>query len=181
MAATGRRYDYTLKKGVNNLPKIEQKQAVINEIKGKFDKAASVVLINARGLTVEQDTELRKKLREAGTDYKVYKNTMLTFAVDGTKYAGLKDYLKGPTTVAVSYGDPTTAPRLINGELKKLQKISFKAGVLDGVLYDTEAMAAVAGIPPRDELLAKLLGSLKSPIASFARVINAVAEKQGEA
>lgn len=160
------------------MPKIEKKQVVINEIKEKLEKATSIVLLDARGLTVEQDTALRKKLREAGVDYKVYKNTMLNFAVENTGFEGLRDFLKGPTTVAICYEDPTTASRIINGELKKLQKISFKAGVIDGVLYDSESMTAVAGIPPRDELIAKLLGSFKSPMATFARLVNAIAEKQ---
>jgi large subunit ribosomal protein L10 len=159
------------------MPKIEEKQVIINEIKSRFDKASSVVLLNARGITVEQDTNLRRKLREAGVDLKVYKNSMISFAVDSTTYEGLKPYLKGPTTVVVSYDDPTTGPRIINAELKDLKKVSFKAGVLDGVLYDTDAMQKVAGIPPRSELLARLLGSFQSPIASFARVVSAIAEK----
>ena len=158
------------------MPKIAEKQIVINEIKERFDKASSVVLLNARGITVEQDTKLRKKLREAGVDLKVYKNSMITFAVDDTEFDGLKPFLKGPTTVAISYDDPTTGPRLINEELKTLKNISFKAGVLDGVLYDADSMKQVAGIPPRNELLAKLLGSFQSPIASFARVVDAIAK-----
>lgn len=160
------------------MPKIEQKKVVIDEIKEKVEKATSIVLLDARGLTVEQDTGLRKKLREAGVDYKVYKNTMLSFAFEGTVFEGLRDFLKGPTTVAICYEDPTVASRLINKELKNLQPLSFKAGVIDSVLYDTAAMEAVASIPPRDELLSKLLGSLQSPMASFARVIKAIAEKQ---
>ncbi|MDR3092169.1 MAG: 50S ribosomal protein L10 [Clostridiales bacterium] len=160
------------------MPKIEQKQLVVKEIKERLEKAASVVLLDARGLTVEQDTSLRKKLREAGVYYKIYKNTMLTLAVKGTAYEGLTDFFKGPTAAAFSYDDPTCASRLIHKDLKALPALSFKAGVLDGVLYDEKAMTAVAGIPPKDELLSKLLGSFKSPMASFARVIQAVADKQ---
>ena len=159
------------------MPKIEKKQAVVAEIKEKFDKATSVVLMDARGLTVEQDTDLRKKLRAVGVDYKVYKNTMLELASVGTKFEGLKAHLKGPSTVAFCYEDPTIAARTINKELKALPKLSFKAGVLDNVLYDADGMLAVASIPPREELLSKLLGSFKSPMASFARVIQAVADK----
>ena len=159
------------------MPKIEQKQVVINEIKTKFDKATSVVLLNARGVNVEQDTALRAKLRDIGADYKVYKNTMLTFAVQGTKYEALEPFFKGPTTVAVCYGEPTAAARLINGELKNIPKILFKAGVLDGVLYNTEEMTAVAAIAPREELLARLLGAFKAPMGTFARLIKNIAEK----
>lgn len=160
------------------MPKVEQKQAVVNEIKEKLTKATSVVLLDSRGLTVEQDTGLRKKLREAGVDYKVYKNTMMNFAVEGTAFEGLKAYFKGPNAVAICYDDPTTASRIINKEMKNMPILRFNAGVLDNVVYDADGMTAVANIPPREELLSKLLGSFKAPMASFARVINAVAEKQ---
>jgi len=159
------------------MPKIEQKQVVVKEIAEKLKKASSVVLVNPRGLTVEQDFKLRKTLREAGVDYKVYKNTMMTFAVEGTPYEGLKQFFKGPNAMAISYDDPTLASRLINNAIKTMPVLSFNAGLLDNVVYDAEGMKVVAEIPPKEELLAKLLGSLKSPIASFARVINAVAEK----
>ena len=159
------------------MPKIEQKQVVIKEINDKLKKASSVVLINARGLSVEQDTAFRKNLREAGVDYKVYKNSMMEFAVEGTAYDGLKPYLVGPSSLAVCYGDPTLAARLISKEIKATPVLSFKAGVIDSVLYDSDGMKAVADIPPREELLSKLLGSFKSPVAAFARLINAIAEK----
>lgn len=160
------------------MPKVEQKQVVVNEIKEKITKATSVVLLDSRGLTVGQDTALRKKLREAGVDYKVYKNSMVNFAVEGTVFEGLKDFLSGPTAVAICYEDPTAASRIINNEAGQLKNISFKAGVIDGVLYDTEGMKAVAGIPPRNELLSKLLGSFQAPMATFARVIQAIADKE---
>ena len=160
------------------MPKIEKKQEIVAEIKGKFDEATSVVLVDARGLTVEQDTDLRKKLRAVGVDYKVYKNTMLELAAEGTAFEGLKEHFKGPSTVAICYQDPTIAARTINKELKALPKLSFKAGVLDNVVYDAKGMLVVANIPPREELLSKLLGSFKSPMSSFARVIQAVADEK---
>lgn len=162
------------------MPNLEQKQVVIDEIKGKLEKATSVVLVNSRGLTVEQDTTLRKKLREAGVDYKVYKNTMMNFAIKDTQYAELSSYLSGPTSVAFSYEDATLAARIINKEIKTMPVIEFKAGVIDGTIYDTAAITAVADIPPKEELLSKLLGSFKSPIASFARVVNAIAEEKSK-
>jgi large subunit ribosomal protein L10 len=162
------------------MPKIEQKQAVVNEIKTKLDKATSVVLADARGLTVEQDTFLRKQLREAGVDYKVYKNTMMNFAVDGTAFEGLKPYFEGPSALAVCYEDPMAAARIINKALKDMPNLEFKAGVVEETVYDAVGIKAIADIPSREELLAKLLGSFKSPMSSFARVINAIAEKADE-
>ena len=160
------------------MPKIEQKQVVINEIKGKLDKSLSLVIVDARGLTVAQDTELRKKLREAGIDYKVYKNSMMEFAVKDTPYAPIAEYLKGPSTMAFSYDDATSAARLIAGEMKTMTKLEFKAAVIDGVLYDAAGTDKLSKIPGREELLSRLLGSFKSPMSSFARVVKAIAEEK---
>ncbi len=158
---------------------IDQKTVVVNEIKDKLSKATSVTLVDSRGLTVLQDTNLRKKLRDASIDYKVYKNTMIQFAIKGTEFESLSPYLEGPTAVAISYEDPTLAARLISGEQKTIPVLEFKAGVYDKVLYDAKGVLAISQIPPKNELLSKLLGSLKSPIAAFARTVNAIAEKQG--
>ena len=159
------------------MAKVEQKQVVVNEIKEKLARAASVVVVDARGLTVEEDTQLRKTLREAGVDYKVYKNTMVTLAVKDTEFEGLAQYLEGPSAFAFSYGEATTAAGILDKAAKTLPNLEFKAGVIEGTVYDAAGMKAVAGIPSRDVLLSKLLGSFKSPIASFARVIKQVAEK----
>ena len=159
------------------MAKVEQKQVVVNEIKEKLAKAASVVVVDARGLTVEEDTQLRKTLREAGVDYKVYKNTMVTLAVKDTEFEGLAQYLEGPSAFAFSYGEATTAAGILDKAAKTLPNLEFKAGVIEGTVYDAAGMKAVAGIPSRDVLLSKLLGSFKSPIASFARVIKQIAQK----
>ncbi len=156
------------------------KEAVINEIKEKLEKASSAVLVDARGLTVEQDTALRKQLREAGVDYKVYKNTMMNFAVADTEFEGLKDYFAGPSAIAISYEDPTTAAAIINKFKKNAKALEFKAGVIEGTCYDAEGMAQIADIPSREVLLSRLLGSFQAPMASFARVIKAIADKDGE-
>ena len=154
------------------------KHAVVDEIKEKLGKSKSVVLLNARGLTVAQDTLLRQSLRKAGgIDYKVYKNSMLEFAIDGTDYSGLKEYLAGPTTVAFSYDDATAAAAAISKHQKAMPKLEFKACAIDGAVYDQAATKAIADIPPREVLISRLLGSFKSPMASFARVINAVIEQ----
>ncbi len=163
------------------MAKIEQKQVVVNEIKEKLDRAASVVIVDARGLTVEQDTNLRKQLREAGVDYKVYKNTMVHFAIQGTQFEGLDEYLAGPSTFAFSYDDATAGASIINKVAGDIKTLEFKAGVVEGVLYDANGMKAIADIPSRDVLLSKLLGSFKSPMSSFARVIDQIAKKDGEA
>ncbi len=160
---------------------VEQKQVVVNEIKEKLEKATSAVLVDARGLTVAQDTDLRKQLREAGVDYKVYKNTMMHFAVEGTPYEGLKDYFAGPSAIAICYEDPTSAASIINKFRKNAKALEFKAGVIEGTCYDAEGMKVIADIPSRDVLISKLLGSFKSPMGSFARVIQAIADKSGEA
>ncbi|MDR1560619.1 MAG: 50S ribosomal protein L10 [Clostridiales bacterium] len=161
------------------MPKIETKQLIVKEIKEKLDKSKSVVLVDARGLTVAQDTALRKILREAGVDYKVYKNSLMDFAVKDTAFSGLTQYLAGPTAAAFSYGDPTAAASLISKQLKAMPKLEFKAGVVDSILYDADGIKAVAEIPPKEELLAKLLGSFKSPMAAFARLVSAVSESKG--
>ncbi len=163
------------------MAKVEQKQVIVNEIKEKLEKATSAVLVDARGLSVDQDTALRKQLREAGVDYKVYKNTMMNFAVQGTQFEGLKDYFEGPSAIAICYEDPTVAASIMNKFMKDAKQLEFKAGVIEGVCYDAKGMAAVADIPSREVLLSKLLGSFKSPMASFARVIKAIAEKDAEA
>ena len=153
------------------------KHAVVNEIKEKLGKSKSVVLVNARGLTVAQDTLLRQSLRTAGgIDYRVYKNTMMEFAIDGTDFAGLKEYLAGPTTVAFSFEDATAAAAAISKHQKAMPKLEFKACAIDGTVYDGAATKAIAEIPPREVLISRLLGSFKSPMASFARVINAIVE-----
>ena len=151
--------------------KIELKQPIVNEIKEKLEKATSAVVVDARGLTVEQDTQLRKQLREAGVDYKVYKNRMMNFAVEGTAYESLKTYFEGPSALAVSYDDPTSAASILNKFKKTAKALEFKGGVVDGVSYDAAGMAIIADIPSREVLLSRLLGSFKSPMGSFARVI----------
>ena len=162
------------------MAKVEQKKVIVDEIKQKLEKASSVVVVNARGLTVEQDTALRKSLREAGVDYKVYKNTMVRFAIKDTQFEGLEPYLEGPSTFAFSYEDATAAAAILSKTAKDIKVLEFKAGVVEGITYDAEGMKAIAEIPSREVLLSKPLGSFKSPISSFARVIKQIAEKDGE-
>ena len=162
------------------MPTVEQKQAVINGIKEHLQGASSVVLVDYRGLNVEQDTQLRKNLREANVTYRVFKNTMMRFDFEGTDFAQLDSHLEGPSAVAISYEDATAGARILKEATKTMPNLEFKAGVVDGTYYDAAGMVKIASIPGRNELLSKLLGSFQSPMATFARVVKAVADKAAE-
>jgi len=159
------------------MAKIEIKQPIVEEISAGIKDAQSVVLVDYRGLTVEEDTELRKQLRAAGVTYKVYKNTMMNFAFKGTDFEGLAPYLNGPSAMAYSTEDATAPARVIAEFAKKAKALEIKAGVVEGNVYDAKGMEAIASIPSRDVLISRLLGSMQSPMANFARVINQIAEK----
>ena len=161
------------------MAKVELKQPVVAEIAELFDGAASAVVVDYRGLTVEQDTALRKQLREAGVTYKVYKNTMIRFAAKGTAFEALEPNLEGPTALAVSKTDATAPARILANFAKTADKLELKGGVVEETYYDAKAINVIASIPSREVLLGKLLGSMQSPIANFARVINQIAEKNG--
>ena len=163
------------------MAKVELKKPVVDEISEKIKDAQAVVLVDHRGLTVAQDTELRKKLREEGVTYKVYKNTMMNFAFKGTDFEQLKDLLNGPSAMAVSTTDPAAPARVLYEFAKTAKALEIKGGVIEGKYYDADAMTEIATIPSKEVLLSRLLGSMQSPIANFARVINQIAEKGGEA
>ena len=165
------------------MAKVELKQPVVNEISEKIKDAQAVVLVDHRGLTVAQDTELRKKLREEGVSYKVYKNTMMNFAFKGTDFEQLSEagLLNGPSAMAVSENDPAAPARVLYEFAKKAKALEIKGGVIEGKYYDAEAMTDIAAIPSRDVLLSRLLGSMQSPVTNFARVLKQIAEKDGEA
>jgi len=156
---------------------LECKKKVSEEIREKVEKAVSVVLLKYNGIDAEKETELRKHLTQNNVDYKVYKNTTIGFAVEGTKFEAIKKDLVGPTAVAFSYDDPTAAARSIYDIAKKYDSLELKSGIVEGVYYDKDGILEVAKIPSKEELLSKLLGSMKSPISSFARVIKQIAEK----
>ena len=159
------------------MAKVELKQPVVQAIAEDVKDATSVVLVDYRGLTVAEDTEMRKQLREAGVVYKVCKNTMMKRAFEGTDFAQLDEYLEGPNAIAISKEDATAPARIICDFAKKAEALEVKAGVVEGVLYDAVGMKVIADIPSRDVLLSKLLGSFKSPMSSFARVIDQIAKK----
>jgi len=163
------------------MAKVEIKAPIIDEIKGYVDKASAAVLVDYRGLTVEEDTRLRKALREAGVVYKVYKNTYLKRAFEGSVFTELNQHLEGPTAIAFGIDDATAPARVIAEFAKKAPKLEFKGGVVEGVYYDVKGLEKVALIPSRETLISKLLGSLQSPVANLARVLKQIAEKNGEA
>lgn len=163
------------------MAKVELKKPVVEEISELLNGAATAVVVDYRGLTVAEDTELRKQLREAGVAYKVYKNTLVNFAIKGTDFESLSDVLEGPNAFAISTTDATAPARVIAKFAKTAPALEIKAGVVEGTFYDADGMKAIATIPSREELLSKFLGSIQSPITNFARVINQIAEKGGAA
>ncbi|MBD5452187.1 MAG: 50S ribosomal protein L10 [Lachnospiraceae bacterium] len=161
------------------MAKVELKQPIIDEISATIKDAASVIIVKYSGITVAQDTVFRKQLREAGVTYKVYKNTLMNRAFQGTEFEGLCENLKGTNAIAVSKDDATAPARIVSNFAKNCPALEIRAGVVEGVVYDAEGMKAIANIPSREELLSKFLGSIKSPITNFARVLNQIAEKGG--
>lgn len=159
---------------------LKQKQAVIDEIKGKLEKAQSAVVIDYIGISVAQADAMRKKLREANVDYTVYKNTLVNRAIEGTQYEALKDVLSGPSAFAFSYDDAIAPARVLSGIIKEYKKMEFKAGVIEGTLYDADGVKAIASLPSREELIAKFMGSIQSPVSKFARTLQAIAEAKAE-
>ena len=159
------------------MAKIELKQPIVEEIKGHLNGAQTAVIINYSGVTVEQDTKLRKAMREAGIVYKVYKNTMMKRAFAGTEFEALNESLEGPNAIAISTTDATAPARMVASFAKDIPNLEMVAGVVEGQFYDAKGMQAISQIPGREGLLGRLLGSMQSPIANFARVIKQIAEK----
>lgn len=155
---------------------LKAKAAIIDEIKGKLEGAQSAVVVDYMGTTVEENTAIRKSLREAGVDFTVYKNTLIAKAIEGTKFDGLKDVLNGPSALAISKDDAIAPARVLNKAMKDYNKMAFKAGVVEGVLYDADGVKTLAGIPGREELIAKFMGSIQSPVGKLVRTLAAIAE-----
>jgi large subunit ribosomal protein L10 len=159
------------------MAKIELKQPIVEEIKAQVEGAQTAVILNYSGVTVEQDTKLRKAMREAGITYKVYKNTLMKRAFVGTEFEALNASLEGPNAIAISKEDATAPARLVAKFAKEIPNLEMVAGVVEGQFYDAKGMQAISQIPGREELIGRLLGSMQSPIANFARVLNQIAEK----
>ena len=162
------------------MAKVEQKKPIVAEIAENIKDAQSVVLVHYSGITVEADTKLRKELREAGITYKVYKNTLMNFAFEGTDCEPLCKHLDGPNAIAISKDDATAPARIISKYAKEAPTMKMLAGIVEGGYYDEKAVNALASVPSREELLGKLLGSIQSPITNLARVLNQIAEAKAE-
>lgn len=168
---------------------LEQKRQIVEEIKEKIEKSQSVVLVDYRGLNVDEVTQLRRKCREAGVDYKVYKNTLMRFAFKDAGYEEFNKYLTGPNAVAFGYEDPVLPAKITNDFGKDHNNLEIKAGIVDGKIVELEEIKRLAELPSREVLIAQVLGGLNAPISGFANVLqgtirnlvyalNAIKEKQ---
>ncbi|WP_347352266.1 50S ribosomal protein L10 [Acetoanaerobium noterae] len=159
---------------------IEMKKGVVAEIAEKLQKSASCVVVDYKGLKVEEVTELRNKFREAGIDYKVYKNTLVRrAAAEVGNMAQFDDVnLVGTNAIAFGYEDPVAPAKIFNDFAKTHPKLELKMGFVEGEFYDAENIKKLAEIPSREELIAKLLGSLKAPVSNFVYLVDAIAKKQ---
>jgi len=154
------------------------KEAKAAEIKEKLQKSQAVILADYQGLTVEEDTQLRKNLREAGIEYKVYKNTLVTLAAKELGLDGISEYLEGPVSIAFGYEDATSAARILNDFAKTHKKLELKAGIVEGEVFNKEKVEQLASIPSKEVLIAKLLGSIKAPLSNLAYLLNAIKEQK---
>ena len=158
----------------------EAKQKIIDEIKTKLEKSKSAVVIDYLGVTVAQADAMRKKLREADIDYTVYKNTLVRRAIAGTAFETLAAVLEGPSAFAISYNDAVAPARAVSEIIKEYKKMEFKAGVIEGAFYDAAGVQMIAAIPSREDLIAKFMGSVQSPVSKLVRTFQAIADAKAE-
>jgi len=156
----------------------ELKEAKVKEIKDKMEKAESIIFAKYQGLTVEEDTSLRKELRESGVEYKVYKNTLSIRAAKELGFDKLEDIFVGPVSIAFGYDEPTAPARILNDFSKKYKALELKGGVVQGEIFDVDKVKQLATIPSKEVLIGKLLGSFKAPLSNFVYLLNAIEEKQ---
>ncbi len=159
---------------------IEQKKQIVTEIADKLKASKSTVVVDYRGLNVAEVTELRKQLREAGIDFKVYKNSMARRAAEAAELAGLNEALTGPNAIAFSNEDVVAPAKIINDFAKKHEALEIKAGVIEGNIASVEEVKALAELPSREGLLSMLLSVLQAPIRNLALATKAVAEQKEE-
>ena len=159
---------------------IETKTLQVEEITAKFQAAASVVVVDYRGLTVSQVTELRKQLREAGVEFKVYKNSLTRRAAEKAGVEAINEFLTGPNAVAFSNEDVVAPAKIINDFAKKNEALEIKAGIIEGTIASVEDVKALAELPSREGLLSMLLSVLQAPVRNFALATKAVAEQKEE-
>jgi large subunit ribosomal protein L10 len=163
-----------------NINNIEMKAKQVEEIREKIEKAQSVVVFDYRGLTVEEVTNLRKEMRGANVEYVVLKNGMVerAAALVGID-ASLNEHLKGPSAFAFGYDDPVAPARILRDTIKKVKKCEIKGGLINGTVADAAAMEKLADLPSREQLIARLLGSMMSPVSGFVIALDQIAKKMG--
>ncbi|WP_243388382.1 50S ribosomal protein L10 [Bacillus kexueae] len=159
---------------------IEQKKLIVDEIAGKFRDSVSTIIVDYRGLNVAEVTELRKKLREAGVEFKVYKNTLTRRAVEQAELTELNDALTGPNAIAFSTEDVVAPAKILNDFAKEHEALEIKAGVIEGNVATAEEVKAIADLPSREGLLSMLLSVLQAPMRNFALAAKAVADQKEE-
>lgn len=155
-----------------------QKQQLVADLAEQIKNSAAGVIVNYQGITVENDTAMRKALREAGVKYVVMKNTMTGRACDMVGYGDLKQYLSGMTAIAISESDPVAAAKVLKQYAEKVESFNILAGYVDGAVIDANTVNALADIPNKETLIAKLLGSIQSPLYKFAYAIKAITDKE---
>ncbi len=155
-----------------------QKQQVVADLAEQIKNSVAGVVVNYQGITVENDTAMRKALRQAGVKYVVMKNTMTGRACDMVGYGEMKQYLTGMTAIAISENDPVAAAKVLKQYAEKVESFNILAGYVDGAVIDANTVNALAEIPNKETLIAKLLGSIQSPLYKFAYAIKAVADKE---
>lgn len=151
---------------------LQLKKEVVSEISGKIKAAKSIVLADYRGLTVEQDTELRNALRKAGVEYKVVKNTLTSLAMKENGLGEMDAFLSGPTSIAMSDSDMIAPAKVMSEYARKFEKLELKAGVVEGKVVDVDGIKTLAELPPREVLIARVLGGLNAPITGLVNVLN---------
>lgn len=159
---------------------LEQKKQVVDEIAAKLRESQSTIIVDYRGLNVAEVTELRKQLREAGIDFKVYKNTMTRRAVEQVEMTELNDSLTGPNAIAFSTEDVVAPAKILNDFAKKHEALEIKAGVIEGRVVSVDEVKALAELPSREGLLSMLLSVLQAPMRNFALATKAVADQKEE-
>jgi large subunit ribosomal protein L10 len=159
---------------------LETKKQVVSTISEKLQSSQSTILVDYRGLTVAEVTELRKSLREAGIEFKVYKNSMVVRAAEENNLNELAEYLTGPTAIAFSNEDVVAPAKILNDFAKKHEALEIKAGVIEGRIASLEEVKALAELPSREGLLSMVLSVLQAPIRNFALATKAVAEQKEE-
>ena len=160
---------------------LEQKQQIVKELNEAIANSVAGVIVDYKGISVADDTVLRKELREAGIDYRVVKNTLLGRAIEGTELESIKGVLEGTTAIAISPEDHVAAARILNKFAEAHDNFKIKAGYLEGKEIDLDTIKSLAKLPSREVLLATVVGAFQAPIAAFARAVQAIVDKNGEA